>query len=107
MKYLALLTGGEPGISWPSRISSDVGSPGVKNSSVNLESARNKLPLIFNVDCKKSVHRGLKKYNKTEACRVIEQLEKDLSKRAEACPVLKGQLPGFGVTVLVIIGLST
>ncbi len=51
--------------------------------------------MAFNVVYKKSVHRDLRKLSKTEACRVIEQLEKNLSKRAEAYPVLKGQFTGL------------
>ncbi len=51
--------------------------------------------MAFNVVYKKSVHRDLKKLSKAEARRVIEQLEKDLSKRAETYPVLKGQFAGL------------
>jgi hypothetical protein len=39
--------------------------------------------LALNVVYKKPVHRDLGKLSKAEARRVIEQLEKDLSKRAE------------------------
>ncbi len=49
-----------------------------------------KNPLAFNVVCKKSIHRDLKRLSKAEARRVIEQLEKDLSKKAETYPALKG-----------------
>lgn len=51
--------------------------------------------MAFNVVYKKSVHRDLKKLSKAEARRVIEQLEKDLSKRAETFPVLNGQYAGL------------
>ncbi len=51
--------------------------------------------MAFNIVYKKSVHRDLKKLSKPEARRVIEQLEKDLSKRPETCPVLKGQFAGL------------
>ena len=49
----------------------------------------------FNVVYKKSIHRDLKKLSKAEASRVIEQLEKDLSKKPETYPVLKGQFAGL------------
>ncbi len=51
--------------------------------------------MAFNVVYKKSVHRDLKKLSKAEARRVIEQLEKDLSKRPETYPVLRGQFAGL------------
>jgi len=51
--------------------------------------------LAYNVVYKKSVHRDLKKLNKTEARRIIEQLEYDLSKKPETYPVLKGQFAGL------------
>ncbi len=51
--------------------------------------------MAFNVVYKKSVHRDLKKLSKSEARRVIEQLEKDLSKRPETYPVLKGHFAGL------------
>ncbi len=51
--------------------------------------------MAFNVVYKKSIHRDLKRLSKAEARRVIEQLEKDLSKKAETYPVLKGQFAGL------------
>lgn len=51
--------------------------------------------MAFNVIYKKSVHRDLKKLSKAGARRVIEQLEKDLSKKAETYPVLKGHFAGL------------
>ncbi|MFQ5687276.1 MAG: type II toxin-antitoxin system RelE/ParE family toxin [Candidatus Scalindua sp.] len=51
--------------------------------------------MAYNVVYKKSVHRDLKRLSKTEALRIIEQLEKDLSGRPEAHPVLKGQFAGL------------
>ena len=51
--------------------------------------------MAFNVVYKKSVHRDLKKLSKPEARRVIEQLEKDLSKKPETYPVLKGHFAGL------------
>ena len=54
-----------------------------------------KNPLAFNIVYKKSVNRDLKKLSKAEARRVIEHLEKDLSKRPETYPVLRGQFAGL------------
>ncbi len=51
--------------------------------------------MAFNVVYKKSVHRDLKKLSKAGARRVIEHLEKDLSKRPETYPILKGQFAGL------------
>jgi len=51
--------------------------------------------LAFNVVYKKSVHRDLKKLSKAGARRVIEHLEKDLSKKSETYPVLRGQFEGL------------
>jgi len=51
--------------------------------------------LVYNIVYKKSVHRDLKKISKTEAIKVIDQLEKDLSKKPDSYPVLKGQFAGL------------
>ena len=51
--------------------------------------------MAFNVVYKKSVHRDLKKLSKAGARRVIEHLEKDLSKKPETYPVLRGQFEGL------------
>ncbi len=51
--------------------------------------------MTFNAVYKKSVHRDLKKLSKAEARRVIEQLEKNLSKKAETYPALKRQFAGL------------
>lgn len=51
--------------------------------------------MAYNVVYKKSVHRDLKELSKATARRVIEQLEKDLSKRPETYPVLKGRFAGL------------
>lgn len=51
--------------------------------------------MAYNVVYKKSVHRDLKKLSKEEARRILEQLEKDLSEKADSCPVLKGQFKGL------------
>lgn len=51
--------------------------------------------MAYNVVYKKSVHRDLKKLSKAVARRVIEQLEKGLSKKPETYPVLKGRFAGL------------
>mgnify|MGYP001343642322 CR=1 FL=1 len=51
--------------------------------------------MAYNVVYKKSVHRDLKKLSKAAARSVIEQLEKELSRRPETYPVLKGQFAGL------------
>ncbi len=49
----------------------------------------------YNIVYKKSVHRDLKKIKKTEARKIIDQLEKDLSNKPDSYPVLKGQFAGL------------
>jgi mRNA interferase RelE/StbE len=51
--------------------------------------------LAYNVIYKKSVQRDLKKLSKAEAGRVMDQIEEELSKKADAYPVLKGQFAGL------------
>jgi mRNA interferase RelE/StbE len=51
--------------------------------------------LAYNIVYKKSVQRDLKKLSKAEAHRVLNQVEEELSKNAEACPALKGQFAGL------------
>jgi len=51
--------------------------------------------LPYNIVYKKSVHRDLKKIKKTEAIKIIDQLEKDLSTKPDSYPVLKGQFTGL------------
>jgi mRNA interferase RelE/StbE len=51
--------------------------------------------LAYNVVYKKSVQRDLKKLSKAEARRILNQIEEDLSKNADAYPVLKGQFAGL------------
>jgi len=51
--------------------------------------------LPYNIVYKKSVHRDLKKIKKTEASKIIDQLEKDLSNKPDSYPVLKGQFAGL------------
>ncbi|MBN4054808.1 type II toxin-antitoxin system RelE/ParE family toxin [Nitrospira defluvii] len=51
--------------------------------------------MAYNIVYKKSVYRDLKKINKAEVIKIIDQLEKDLSKRPNAYPALKGQFAGL------------
>jgi len=51
--------------------------------------------LAFNIGYKKSVERDLKKLPKAEARRVLDQIEEELSRKADACPVLKGRFAGL------------
>jgi len=51
--------------------------------------------LAYNIVYKKSVQRDLKKVPKMEADRILNQIEQELSKNADAYPVLKGQFAGL------------
>ena len=51
--------------------------------------------MAYNVVYKTSVQRDLKKLSKAEARRILNQIEEDLSKNADAYPVLKGQFAGL------------
>ena len=51
--------------------------------------------MAYNIIYKKSVHRDLKKFSKAEARRVLDQIEEELSKKADSYPVLKGQFAGL------------
>jgi len=51
--------------------------------------------LAYNILFKKSVQRDLKRLGKTEARRILDQLEKELSKKPEAYPILKGDFAGL------------
>ncbi len=51
--------------------------------------------MAYNVVYKKSVHRDLKKITKTESRQILDQLEKELSKKPDANPSLKGQFAGL------------
>ena len=51
--------------------------------------------MTYNVVYKKSVHRDLKKLSRAEASRVLDQIEEELSKKADTYPVLKGQFAGL------------
>jgi mRNA interferase RelE/StbE len=51
--------------------------------------------LAYNVVYKKSVHRDLNKLSKAEVSRILDQIEQELIKQPESCPVLKGQFAGL------------
>ena len=51
--------------------------------------------MAYNVGYKKSVGRDLKKLPKAEARRVLDQIEEELSEKADAYPVLRGQFAGL------------
>lgn len=51
--------------------------------------------MAYNIGYKKSVERDLKKLPKAEARRVLDQIEEELSEKADAHPVLKGQFAGL------------
>ncbi len=51
--------------------------------------------MAYNIVYKKSVARDLSKIGKGEARRILSQLEKDLSEKADAYPVLKGKFTGL------------
>jgi mRNA interferase RelE/StbE len=51
--------------------------------------------LGYNIVYKKSVQRDLKKLPKAEADRVLNQVEKELSRNAGIYPALKGQFAGL------------
>ena len=51
--------------------------------------------MAYNIVYKKSVQRDLKKVPKMEADRILNQIEQELSKNADAYPVLKGQFAGL------------
>jgi len=51
--------------------------------------------LAFNIRYKKSVERDLKRLDKTEAGKILDKIEEELSQRADAYPVLKGEFAGL------------
>ena len=51
--------------------------------------------MAYNILYKKSVQRDLKKFSKAEASRIVDQIEKELSEKANTYPVLKGQFAGL------------
>jgi mRNA interferase RelE/StbE len=51
--------------------------------------------VAFEITYKKSVQKDLARLAKSEARRVLDKIEKDLSARADGYPVLKGQFAGL------------
>lgn len=51
--------------------------------------------MAYNIGYKKSVERDLKKLPKAEGRKILEQIEEELSEKADADPVLKGQFAGL------------
>ena len=51
--------------------------------------------MAYNVTYKKSVQRDLKRSSKSEAKRILDQIEQQLVKGPESNPVLKGQFTGL------------
>ena len=51
--------------------------------------------MTYNIVYKKSVERDLTKLSKSEARRVLNQIEEELSRKADKYPVLKGQFGGL------------
>lgn len=51
--------------------------------------------MAYNIHYKKSVNRDLKKLSKAEARHILDQIEEELSKKADTYPVLKGQFAGL------------
>ena len=51
--------------------------------------------MAYNVFYKGSVQRDLKKLSKVEARRILDQIEEELSRNAEAYPTLKGIFAGL------------
>ena len=51
--------------------------------------------MAYNIVYKKSVQRDLKKLSKAETRRILDQIEEELSEKADTYPVLKGQFAGL------------
>jgi len=51
--------------------------------------------LTYNIAYKKSASRDLAKLPKDEARRILRRIERDLAKKAESFPVLKGRFAGL------------
>jgi mRNA interferase RelE/StbE len=51
--------------------------------------------LVYNILYKQSVGRDLKKLPKAEAGRILDQIDRELPKKADAQPALKGQFAGL------------
>ena len=51
--------------------------------------------MAYKILYKKSVSRDLKRLSKPEAVRVLNQIDRELPKKADSNPVLKGQFAGL------------
>jgi addiction module RelE/StbE family toxin len=51
--------------------------------------------LAYNVTYKSTVSRDLARLSKAEARRVLARIEKDLARKADSCPMLKGKWAGL------------
>ena len=51
--------------------------------------------MAFNIKYKKSIERDLSRFDKKEARRILDKIEKDLSERAGSYPVPKGEFAGL------------
>ena len=51
--------------------------------------------MAYNISYKASVQRDLKKLSKAEARRILDEIEKTLSKKADTYPALKGEFAGL------------
>ena len=51
--------------------------------------------MVYNVVYKKSVIHDLKKLSKAESRKILDQIEKELSKKPDTHPALKGQFGGL------------
>lgn len=51
--------------------------------------------MAYKIVYKKSVARDLKKISKAEVSRILDQIEQDLSTKADTHPVLKGHFKGL------------
>ena len=53
------------------------------------------MSLGYKITFKKSVSRDLKKISKDEANKILSRIEKDLSEKADAYPILTGKFAGL------------
>ncbi len=51
--------------------------------------------MVYNLSYKKSVFRDLKRIGKSEAKRIMDRLEQELSVKADTFPILKGKFAGL------------
>lgn len=51
--------------------------------------------MAYNIVYKKSVERDLRKLPKAAAAKILDQIERELSRKPEASPALKGRFAGL------------